>query len=83
MTPSKSILKKKTGQVIKLGSERTATVLVERVLKHPLYHKKYKIGKNYLCENPKNQFIVGDLVEIAPCRPLSKNKHYFIVKKIK
>jgi small subunit ribosomal protein S17 len=79
---SNTVLKKKIGEVVATGSERTATVLVERIKQHPLYHKKYTVGQKFLCENPENKFKVGDQVEIVPCRPLSKRKHYEISRKI-
>jgi len=79
---SKTVLKTKNGEVVATGSERTATVLVERVKQHPLYHKKYKVGTKFLCENPENKYQVGDTVEIVPIRPLSKRKHYQISRKL-
>lgn len=76
------VIKKKVGEVVSCGSERTASVLVEKIKQHPLYHKKFTLGKKFLCENPENKFQVGDQVEIVPVRPLSKRKHYMITRKI-
>ncbi len=76
------IVQKKVGEVIKTGSERTATVLVSRIKEHPLYKKKYKVGRKYLCENPEDKFKTGDMVEIVPTRPLSKRKRYLVSRKL-
>lgn len=58
---------------------KTATVLVERVAKHSLYKKTYVQSKKYLvdAEVPVKD---GDMVEIVKIRPISKNKHWKVVK---
>lgn len=76
------IVQKKVGEIVKTGSKRTATVLVSRLKEHRLYKKKYKVGQKYLCENPEDKFIVGDLVEIVPSRPISKRKRYIVSRKL-
>lgn len=67
------------GRVVSAKLQKTATVLVERVAMHPLYKKTYIQSKKYLVEDPlgvKN----GDMVEIVKVKPVSKNKHFRIVK---
>ena len=82
MTNKEVVVKKKVGKVVACGSEKTATVLVERIKKHSLCQKKFTVGKKFLCENPENKFKVGDMVEIVPTRPISRMKHYLISRKI-
>lgn len=58
---------------------KTVTVLVERVAKHPLYKKTYLQSKRYLvdAEIPVKD---GDMVDIIKIKPVSKNKHWKVVK---
>lgn len=67
------------GRVVSTKMEKTATVLVERVAKHPLYKKTFIRTKKYLVDSniPVKE---GDMVEILKIRPISKNKHWQIIK---
>lgn len=67
------------GRVVSAKLLKTATVLVERIKTHPLYKKSYKQSKKYLVHDELG-VKPGDLVEISQIRPMSKNKHYQIVK---
>lgn len=78
-------MSKKTiiGKVISANSENTAKVATERLKTHPKYKKKYRVSKNYLVHNPKNTYKVGQKVMIEEIMPISKNKHFIIIKEIK
>ncbi|OGE63000.1 30S ribosomal protein S17 [Candidatus Daviesbacteria bacterium RIFCSPLOWO2_01_FULL_40_27] len=67
------------GRVVSTKTEDTATVLVERVAKHPLYKKTFIRTKKYLVDT-KIPIKEGDMVEIVKVRPISKNKHWRILK---
>lgn len=69
------------GRVISVKNAQTATVLLEKRKTHPLYKKSYSQSKKYLVQDDL-QVKIGDLVEIVKCRPISKNKHFKIVKVI-
>jgi small subunit ribosomal protein S17 len=69
-----------TGTVIKKAGEKTATVLVERKVLHPRYHKTVKRFKKYLVHDEKNEVNVGDSVNAIECRPLSKNKNFRLLE---
>ncbi len=58
----------------------TATVLVERFVKHPKYKKYMTHSKNYLVHDAGNTAQVGDKVEIRETPPISKRKSFEIVK---
>jgi small subunit ribosomal protein S17 len=62
------------GRVVSDRMDKTVTVLVERKVKHPVYGKVMTRSKKYHAHDEKNEFHVGDLVEIVECRPLSKTK---------
>ena len=68
-----------TGTVVKTAMKDTATVRVDRYVKHPKY-KKYQVrSKKYLVHNPGDAAQVGDTVTIVATRPLSKLKRFAIV----
>ncbi len=67
------------GRVVSTKMKNTATVLVERVAKHPLYKKAYVQTKRYLAEAGA-EIKDGDLVEMIKVRPISKNKHWKVLK---
>ncbi|MBI2334840.1 30S ribosomal protein S17 [Candidatus Daviesbacteria bacterium] len=67
------------GRVVSTKSKNTAAVLVEQMATHPLYKKTYVRSKKYLVHDLL-QTKEGDLVEIAKIRPISKRKHWAVVK---
>ena len=69
-------LKEIQGTVVKKAGNKTATVLVERKVVHPRYHKIVKRFKKYLVHDEKNQTNVGDTITAIECRPISKTKSF-------
>lgn len=67
------------GRVVQAVLPQTVTVLIERSKEHPLYHKSIKRSKRYLVHDTKGAKL-GALVEIAKVRPISKNKHFEVVR---
>ncbi len=67
-----------TGRVVSAKMDKTVTVLVERLVKHPLYGKMVRQSKKYHAHDEANQYADGDLVMIAECRPLSKTKNWTV-----
>jgi len=68
------------GTVIKIAGDKTATVLVERKVLHPRYHKTVKRFKKYLIHDENNLINEGDTVSAIECRPLSKRKKFRLLK---
>ncbi|MBD3840998.1 MAG: 30S ribosomal protein S17 [Campylobacterales bacterium] len=64
------------GVVVKKSGDKTASVLVERKVLHPKYHKTVKRFKKYLVHDEKNELEEGDVVTALECRPLSKTKSF-------
>ncbi len=64
------------GTVVKKAGEKTITVLVERKVVHPRYHKIVKRFKKYLVHDERNEVNVGDTVVAIECRPISKTKTF-------
>jgi len=72
-----------TGTVIKIAGEKTATVVVERKVIHPRYHKTVKRFKKYLIHDEEGQAKVGDTVSAIECRPMSKRKSFELLAILK
>ena len=70
------------GVVVKTAMKDTATVLVERYVKHPKYKKYYTSSKKFLVHDAGNTAKVGDKVTIKETRPISKLKRFIIVERI-
>lgn len=69
-----------TGTVTSDKMDKTVTVLVERRVKHPLYGKYVVESKKYHAHDEANECSVGDKVEIAETRPLSKTKSWKVTR---
>ena len=71
------------GTVTSDKMNKTATVSVERLEKHPRYGKY--VRRRTLCKahDENNEARVGDTVEIMAARPLSKTKRWRLVRVIK
>ena len=67
------------GTVIKRAGDKSATILVERKVLHPKYHKIVKKRKKYIIHDEKSELNVGDKVTAIECRPLSKTKKFRLV----
>ena len=64
------------GTVVTKTGDKSATVVVERKVMHPRYHKTVKRFKKYIVHDEKNELSVGDKVIAIECRPLSKRKSF-------
>jgi ribosomal protein uS17 len=53
---------------------------VERLVKHPLYGKYIRRTTKLLAHDENNECRIGDLVNIAESRPLSKRKAWRVVE---
>ena len=67
-----------TGTVVSDKMDKTVVVSVERVTRHPLYGKTIKTHKKYKAHNENNEAKMGDTVRITECRPISKDKNFFV-----
>jgi small subunit ribosomal protein S17 len=67
------------GTVVSDTTDKTAVVLVERRVMHPIYKKFIKSSKRYMAHDEENKAKVGDFVRIRECRPLSKRKRWEVL----
>jgi small subunit ribosomal protein S17 len=68
-----------TGKVISSKMDKTATVLIERKVKHPIYGKYIRRSTKLHVHDADNACQEGDTVTIQQCRPLSKTKSWQLV----
>ena len=70
------------GKVISDKMAKTISVQEDRMVKHPLYGKYVRRATTYKAHDESNQARLGDTVEIAFSRPLSKTKRWRLVRVI-
>ena len=68
-----------TGRIVSDKMDKTVTVLVERRVKHPVYGKILTKSSKIKAHDEDNGAHTGDLVTIAECRPVSKDKTWKLV----
>lgn len=68
------------GTVVSSKMKDTVAVLVERYVKHPKYKKFMRKAKKYLAHDAGNTLEEGTKVTIREVKPISKRKHFEVVK---
>ena len=71
------------GKVVSDKRAKTVTVLVERRVTHELYGKIVARSSKYHAHDEKGEFKLGDVVEIAESRPISKTKSWVVTRLVK
>ena len=79
-TQEQKALRTITGEVISNKMDKTASVSISRVDKHPLYGKYSRRTTKILVHDEDNSCKEGDVVSIAECRPISKRKAWRVVE---
>jgi small subunit ribosomal protein S17 len=69
-----------TGTVVSNKADKTVTVLVERLVKHKMYHKFMRRRTKFAAHDDRNDCRIGDRVMITESRPLSKSKRWRVIK---
>ena len=69
-----------TGVVTSDKMDKSISVQVTRLVKHPTYGKYVKRTAKYMVHDPENNCGIGDKVKIASTRPLSKMKRWRLVE---
>lgn len=75
--------KQLTGTVVSNKMLKTVVVRVERIKEHPRYKRRYRFHRRYKAHDEKEEYKVGDKVIIEECRPMSKEKKWRVISKIK
>ena len=71
------------GKVVSDKRAKTITVLVERRVTHELYGKIVARSSKYHAHDEKGEYKLGDVVEIAESRPISKTKNWVVTRLVK
>jgi small subunit ribosomal protein S17 len=74
--PRKALIQTFIGRVVSDKMAKTVTVLVERRVKHPIYGKIVMQTRKFHAHDENGEAKVGDLVEIAATRKLSRTKAF-------
>jgi small subunit ribosomal protein S17 len=69
-----------TGVVVSDRMDKTVVVLVNRLVKHPVYKKYIRRRAKFMAHDEKNVARMGDTVEIVQSRPLSRLKRWRLIK---
>ena len=80
MTDNRKI---RQGVVVGDKMDKTVTVQVERLVRHPRYKKFIRQRKKYKVHDPSNECGVGDVVSISETRPLSRDKRWRVRRFLK
>lgn len=72
--------KRLQGVVVSDKQNKTVVVLVNRYVKDPKYKKYIQRSKKYKAHDEANIHKVGEVVMIEECRPISKDKHFKVLK---
>jgi small subunit ribosomal protein S17 len=68
------------GTVISTKMQNTIVVEVTRKKPHPLYKKLLKRSKKYKVVTNGETVVVGSTVRIVETKPMSKDKHFVLLK---
>ena len=75
-----AVVSTKIGVVDTDKRDKTRRVVVNYLAKHPKYGKYTRQRTVLHVHDERNESKSGDVVEVAPCRPLSKTKTWKLVR---
>lgn len=76
-------MRTKKGTVTSAKMQGTVTVTVNRLVFHPVYKKRYRKSKKFLCSPGELDLYPGDVVIITEGKPMSKHKRFTVTKIVK
>jgi len=79
-TKIKKLNKVLKGVVTSDKMDKTIVVEVTRFVEHKKYGKRIKKTKKYKAHDETNSKKIGDVVEIEETKPMSKDKHFKVIK---
>jgi small subunit ribosomal protein S17 len=74
--PDRGSRKERVGLVVSDRPEKTVTVSVETMVRHPMYKKRVRRSKRFMVHDEGNEARVGDTVRIIETRPISARKRW-------
>ncbi|HEY9182545.1 MAG TPA: 30S ribosomal protein S17 [Gammaproteobacteria bacterium] len=79
-TPQKPTQRPTIGRVVSHKMQKSVTVAVERLVKHPAYGKFIRRTTKVMAHDEEGTCREGDTVAIVECRPISKRKSWRVVE---
>ena len=79
MSEEKKAQRTVVGRVVSNKMDKTVSVAIERLMKHPMYGKYIRRTTKVLAHDAANECKEGDRVAISECKPVSKNKSWAVV----
>lgn len=73
------VLRTTIGRVVGDRMNKTVSVAIERLIKHPVYGKYVRRTSKVLAHDEGNECKTGDRVAIRECRPISRHKSWTVV----
>jgi len=70
----------KQGRVLSDKMDKTIVVVTETRVPHPVYKKVVRQSSRFKAHDESNDAKTGDLVRIAECRPMSRDKRWRLVE---
>jgi small subunit ribosomal protein S17 len=80
MSEESKVIRTLTGQVVSDKMDKSAVVMVERKVRHPLYGKYIRRSTKLHVHDANNECRRGDTVTIQQCRPMSKSKSWTLLE---
>ena len=80
MTETAKKIQTVTGKVVSNRMDKSAVVMIERKVKHPVYGKYIRRSTKLHIHDAENACREGDTVTIEQCRPLSRTKSWRLVE---
>lgn len=78
-TDERNKRKVRVGKVLSSKMDKTAVVVIERLVKHPDYGRYVRRRKKFVVHDEKNDCQEGDTIRFMETRPLSKTKRWRLV----
>jgi small subunit ribosomal protein S17 len=79
-TQDKPTQRRTVGRVISSKMQKSITVSVERLVRHPVYGKFIRRTTTLMAHDEEGTCREGDTVAIVECRPISKRKAWRVVE---
>jgi len=73
----------RVGTVVSTKCAKTISVRFDFLVKHPKYGKYMKRSTTLHADDPQGKGSMGDVVEVAQCRPISKLKCWRLVRVVR
>lgn len=70
----------KQGRVVSDKMTKTIIVVSETRVAHPVYGKVVRKSSRFKAHDEQNEAKIGDVVRIAECRPMSKDKRWRLLE---